>query len=154
MLLPALAWAQVPPYYLALLHFYRAIERKSSPLDPALRSIVQTRISQLTHCAFCIDLNSQLAAERAGSMDKVLALDGWRDSALFSAKEKAALAWAEAITRSEATDDLARELRQHFPEAEVIELTGLAAFQNMSARFNAALDLPSQGLCRAPQSKI
>jgi len=88
---PALTWARVPSYYLALIHFYGAIERKRSPLEPALRSLVQARISQLNHCDFCIDINSQLAAERAGSLDKALAVADWAASALFSSRERLAL---------------------------------------------------------------
>ena len=148
MLLPALTWARVPRYYLALLHFNSAIERRSSPLEPALRSLVQARISQLNHCAFCIDLNSQLAAERAGSLDKALAVADWRQSPLFSDKERIALEYSEAMTETKVTDELVARVREHFTEDELIELTGLAAFQNMSAKFNAALDLPSQGFCR------
>jgi AhpD family alkylhydroperoxidase len=150
LLVPALTWARVPSYYLALIHFYAAIERKGSPLEPALRSLVQARISQLNHCEFCVDLNSQLAAGRAGSIDKALAVADWRQSPLFSEKEKISLEYAEAVTQSTVTDDLVARLRQHFTEGAIIELTGLAAFQNMSAKFNAALDIPPQGFCRAP----
>jgi len=74
LLVPALIWARVPSFYLALAGFYAAIERKSSPLEPSLRSLVQSRVSQLDDCAFCIDLNSMLAAERAGSLEKALAV--------------------------------------------------------------------------------
>ena len=150
-LLPALTWARVPRYYLALLHFYSAIERRGSLLEPALRSLVQARISQLNHCEFCIDLNSQLAAERAGSMDKALAVAEWRQNALYSEREKLALEYAEAVTANSVTDELSARVREQFTEDGLIELTGLAAFQNMSAKFNAALDLPSQGFCRLPQ---
>lgn len=152
-LLPARAWARLPSLYLALLHFYAAIERRGSPLEPALRSLVQARISQLNHCEFCVDLNVSLAAERSGSMDKALAAAAWRQNPLFSAKEQAALAYAEAVTQSSVTDDHLAQLRQHFTEDAIVELTALAAFQNMSAKFNAALDIPSQGLCRTPERK-
>ncbi len=150
-LVPALTWARVPPYYLALVHFYAAVERKRSPLEPALRSLVQARISQLNHCEFCIDINSQLAAERAGSMDKALAVAEWAASALFSPRERLALEYAEAVTASGVGDELAARVRAEFGEDAMVELTGLAAFQNMSAKFNAALDLPAQGFCRMPQ---
>jgi AhpD family alkylhydroperoxidase len=151
LLLPALTWARVPAYYLALLHFYAAVERKGSPLEPALRSLIQTRISQLEHCAFCIDLNAMLAAERAGSMDKALAVEDWRANALFSGRERLALEYAEAVTGGTVTDELADRVKAEFGEDGMIELTGLAAFQSMSAKFNAALDIPAQGLCRVPE---
>ena len=143
----------MPSYYLALIHFYGAIERKRSPLEPALRSLVQARISQLNHCDFCIDLNSQLAAERAGSLDKALAVADWAASALFSARERLALEYAEAVTTSGVSDELAARVKAEFGEDTMVELTGLAAFQNMSAKFNAALELPAQGFCRLPSRK-
>ncbi len=153
LLVPALTWARVPPYYLALLAFQAAVERRGSQLEPALRSLVQARISQLEHCAFCIDLNSMLAAERAGAADKTAALDAWRDSLLYSPREKTALEYAEAVTQGRVTDELSARVKAEFGEEAMIELTGLAAFQNMSAKFNAALDLPSQGFCRMPPER-
>lgn len=149
-LVPAATWARVPPMYLALLAFYAAIDRRSSPLEPALRSLVQVRISQLVHCAFCVDLNASIAAERAGSMEKAMAVDAWRESPLFAPRERLALEYAEAITAGEVDDALSARAREAFGEEGLVELTGLAAFQNLSARFNAALDLPPQGFCRLP----
>ena len=153
MLVPALTWARVPPLYLALTGFYAAVERKGSPLEPALRSLVQARISQLNHCAFCVDLNSMLAAERAGAADKALAIAEWRDSVLYTARERLSLEYAEAVTRSQVSDELAARVKAEFGEDAMIELTALVAFQNMSAKFNAALDIPSQGFCQLPDRK-
>lgn len=153
MLVPALTWARVPSFYLALACFYSALERKGSLLEPSLRSLVQARVSQLEHCSFCIDINSMLAAERAGAADKVMALDAWRESLLYSESERVALEYAEAMTQSRVTDELMTRLKIHFSEDAIVELTGLTAFQNMSAKFNAALDIPSQGFCRLPERK-
>jgi AhpD family alkylhydroperoxidase len=152
-LVPALTWARVPSFYLALAGFYAAIERKGSPLDPSLRSLVQSRVSQLDDCAFCVDLNSMLAAERAGSLEKALAVSGWRQNALYSARERLALEYAEAVTANRVDDALAGRVKAEFGENTMVELTGLIAFQNMSAKFNAALDIPSQGFCRSPERK-
>jgi len=152
-LLPAMVWARVPPLYAALSGFYAALERRSSPLAPALRALVQTRISQINHCAFCVDLNAAMAGERSGSFDKVLAVEGWRARPeLFDELERAALDYAEAITRTEGRVDeaMVARLRRHLDEEGLIELTALVAFQNLSSKFNAALDLPSQGLCPLP----
>ena len=153
LLVPALTWARVPPLYLALSGFHAAIERKSSPLDPALRSLVQARISQLNHCAFCIDLNSMLAAERAGASEKAVGVAEWHDSVLYAARERLALEYAEAVTRSQVNDELAQRVQAEFGENAMVELTGLIAFQNMSAKFNAALDIPAQGFCPMPERK-
>lgn len=152
LLAPALTWARMPRCYLALAGFYAAFERRGSPLEPGLRSLLQVRVSQLVHCAFCIDLNAALLAERSGSLDKVQALEAWRDSSLFSARERIALAYAEAMTTGAVDDELAARVSGEFGEQAMVELTGLIAFQNMSARFNAALDLPSQGFCKLPSA--
>ncbi len=151
-LLPATVWARVPPLYFALAGFYAALDRKRSPLAPALRSLVQVRISQLNQCAFCIDLNAALAAQRSGSMDKALAVDTWRDSTLFSERERVALEYAETVTHTaqQVSGALIARLHEQFDEAALIELTALIAFQNLSSKFNAALDIPSQEFCRVP----
>jgi AhpD family alkylhydroperoxidase len=149
LLKPALVWARVPPLYAALSLFYAALERRASPLPPVLRSLVQVRVSQLNHCPFCVDLNAALAAERGGSLDKALAVGDWQRSESFDATERLALEYAEAMTDSTRRVDaeLIARLRTRFDEPSLIELTALIAFQNLSSKFNAALDIPAQGLC-------
>ncbi|MCW5634085.1 MAG: carboxymuconolactone decarboxylase family protein [Rubrivivax sp.] len=148
-LLAARVWATVPPLYLALAGFHAAFERRRSPLPPALRSLVQVRVSQINHCPFCIDLNAALAAERGAGLDKALAVAEWRSHPGFDARERTALEYAEVMTQTDAQvdDALAARLRAHFDEPALIELTALVAFQNLSSKFNAALDIPPQGLC-------
>jgi alkylhydroperoxidase family enzyme len=106
----------------------------------------------LNGCRFCVDINSATLARRAGSQAKVDALDAWRDSDIFEAKEKAALDYAEAMTDStrRASDAIVERLRPFFDEDAIVELTGLIAFQNLSSKFNSALDVPAQGFCRLP----
>lgn len=114
-----------------------------------------TRVSQLCHCAFCIDANSLRLAERSGALDKVQAVSAWRDSALFSEEERAALAYAEAVTATPPQVDAVTKarLKHHFSDATISEMTALIAFQNLSARFNAALEIPAQGLCATFKGK-
>ena len=146
---PALIWARVPGLFLALASFYGVLDRRRSPLPPALRSLVMARISQINHCRFCIDLNAALLAKRATAPEKFAALAVWHESPHFDAREYVALDYAEAMTLSDrtVTDRLMRELRRHFDEDAIIELTALVALQNLSSKFNAALDVPSQGFC-------
>jgi alkylhydroperoxidase family enzyme len=108
-----------------------------------------TRVSQLCHCAFCIDANSLRLAERCGALDKVQAVSDWQDSALFNEQERAALAYAEAMTATppRADEAVRTALKRHFTDDAITEMTALIAFQNLSARFNAALDIPAHGLC-------
>lgn len=146
---PALAWARVPRLFLAVSALYAALDRGRSPLSPLLRSLIMVRVSQINHCPFCVDLNSATLAERAGSMDKVAALELWKESRLFDARERAALEYAEVVTRPDRVvgDGLVADLRRHFDDDALVELTGLIAFQNLSSKFNAALDMPAQGFC-------
>ncbi|MFK3911425.1 carboxymuconolactone decarboxylase family protein [Enterobacter cancerogenus] len=146
---PTRWWARMPPLFWLVALFVGFLERRKARLSPVLRSLLMTRVSQLCHCAFCIDANSLRLAERAGALDKAQAVSDWYHSALFSEQERAALAYAEAVTATppRVDDELKQRLHRHFSDAAITEMTALIAFQNLSARFNAALEIPSQGLC-------
>ncbi len=154
-LIPGLLWGRVPKLFAAVAILYGVLDRRSSPLDPALRSLVTVLVSQINWCAFCVDINSLTLANRTGSMDKVLALSNWQDSDLYNEQEKVALEYAEAITYSDrqVSSELMDRVKLHFGEDEIVELTGLIAFQNMSSKFNSALDVPAQGFCEVPEQK-
>ncbi len=149
---PALLWGRAPRLFVGVALLYGMIDRKSSPIDPALRSLITVRVSQLNHCPFCVDLNSATLMKRGVDMEKVEALPHWRESDLFDEREIAALDYAEAVTLSDAETTEAHfiALRRHFDEDGIVELTGLIAFQNLSSKFNAALDVPPQGFCSLP----
>ncbi len=149
---PGLLWGRSPLLFLAVAALYGAIDRKRSPLDPVLRSLVTVRVSQINWCRFCVDINSATLAKRAGSLDKVHALENWREAAIFDERERAALEYAEAmtITATRITGQLRTRLAEYFGEDGIVELTALIAFQNLSSKFNSALDVPPQGFCRLP----
>ncbi len=151
-----LLWARVPKLFGAVALLYGVIDRKGSPLSPPLRSLVTVKVSQINGCSFCVDLNSTTLLKRGVSEAKVEALQNWRESALFDEKERTALEYAEAVTRSDyqVEDDHVGRLKQFFNEDEIVELTGLIAFQNMSSKFNSALGVPSQGFCHIPLSTL
>ena len=146
----ALLWARSPKLFMGVALLYGAIDRKDSPIEPALRSLVTVRVSQINHCRFCVDINSATLLQRGISEDKLWALESWRGNNLFSERERMALEYAEAITRSdrEVSDDLMARVKQHFEDDAIVELTALIAFQNMSSKFNAALAVPPQGFCK------
>ena len=149
---PVRLWGRMPRALLAMSAMYRALDRKSSPIEPALRSLVQVRVSQINGCAFCIDLNSAIGLKRGASDEKLRALSRFRESEQFTEREKAALEFTEAATRSDRRVDaqLVARLRQHFDDQTIVELAALVAYQNMSSKFNAALDVPAQGFCALP----
>jgi AhpD family alkylhydroperoxidase len=149
---PGLLWGRSPWVFAAVALLYGALDRRWSPLSPALRSLVTVRVSQINHCAFCVDINSATLAKRGVPMDKIGALANWRESALFTPEERLALEYAEAmtITTPGVSAGLRESLKQFWDEDGIVELTGLIAFQNLSSKFNAALDVPSQGFCQLP----
>ena len=149
----SLLWARSPRLFLGVATLYGMIERRASPIEPALRSLLTVRVSQLNACAFCVDLNSATLLKRGASLEKAAALGRWRDSALFDPRERSALDYAEAMTLSGAGvgESHISALRAHFPDDAIVELTGLIAFQNLSSKFNAALGVPAQGFCELPQ---
>lgn len=146
----ALLWARAPRLFIGVALLYGMIDRKSSPIDPALRSLVTVRVSQVNGCRFCIDLNTATLLKRGAGLEKVAELENWQQSDLFDERERAVLAYAEAITRTDCyvDDGMMGGLRKHFDDDAITELTGLIAFQNMSSKFNAALGVPPQGFCR------
>ena len=152
---PTRWWGRMPRLFWLVALFVGYLERRKARLSPVLRSLLMTRVSQLCHCAFCIDANSLRLAERAGALDKVQAVSHWRESDVFSDEECAALSYAEAVsaTPPQVDDVVKAQLKRHFTDDAITEMTALIAFQNLSARFNAALDIPAQGLCATFKEK-
>jgi AhpD family alkylhydroperoxidase len=149
---PARLWARTPRVFAALSLLYGALDRKRSPIEPALRSLLTVRVSQINWCAFCVDINSATGMKRGLSEAQLASLPDFEASPLFDNRQKAALGYAEAMTRSdvEVDDALVARVRAHFDDDAVIELTALIAFQNMSSKFNAALAVEPQGFCGVP----
>jgi AhpD family alkylhydroperoxidase len=148
----ALLWALSPRVFLGVAFLYGAIDRRGSPLGPALRSLLTVRVSQLNGCRFCVDLNSATLLKRGAAIEKVEALADWRGSPLFDERERLALEYAEAVTlrSGEIEQGLVERVKRHFDGDALVELTALIAFQNMSSKFNSALGVPPQGFCRLP----
>jgi AhpD family alkylhydroperoxidase len=95
-------------------------------IEQPLLQLIKIRASQLNSCAFCTDMHS-VEARRAGESDRRLyAIAVWRDSGFFNPRERAALAWAEAVTllaESHVPDDVYQQAREQFNEAEMVDLT-------------------------------
>jgi len=151
---PARLWGRTPGVFAGLAFLYGALDRKHSPVEPALRTLITVRVSQINWCSFCVDINSATAVKRHIGEKKLTALAQFEGSSLFTDKEKAALSYAEAVTFSDqgTTEEHFKRLRRHFDDDAIIELTALVAFQNLSSKFNASLNVAPQGFCNiAPQ---
>ena len=100
--------------------------RKSSKLEPALIELVKMRASQINACAYCIDMHSKDARAAGETEQRLYALSAWRETPFFSERERAALAWTEAVTliaSEHAPDSDYEAARQHFSDEELVNLT-------------------------------
>jgi AhpD family alkylhydroperoxidase len=121
---------------------------KTSGLDAGLLHLVYLRASQINGCAFCVDMHTREAL-RDGEQEKRLhMLVAWRESPLFSERERAALGWTEAVTRLEHThapDNVYEEARRHFDEAGIANLTLAIAVINAWNRMAVSFRTPPAG---------
>ncbi len=102
-------------------------------LDPKLMALVKTRVSQINGCAYCLHMHTE-EARKAGESDmRLQLLAAWYESSLYSARERAALTWAESLTDIAAThapDDVYDEVRRQFSEKELADLSIVIAMIN------------------------
>lgn len=113
-----------PDVFKAMLGLEQCVHR--SGLEPSLLELVKTRVSQINHCAFCLDMHTRDARAAGETEQRLHVLSAWREASLYSEKERAALAWAEAVTELshvDPSDALYAELRRHFDEKSAVELT-------------------------------
>jgi AhpD family alkylhydroperoxidase len=118
--------AAAPDAYKAMVALETAI--KTSGLERSLIELVKMRASQINGCAFCLDMHSKDARAHGETEQRLYLLDAWRESPLYSDRERAALAWTEALTRvadTHAPDADYEVLAQHFGPAEQANLTML-----------------------------
>jgi alkylhydroperoxidase family enzyme len=88
-----------------------------------------------------------------GGMEKLAEVTTWRDSTLFSEAERLALEYAERITYTDrkVDDALVADLKKHYSEAQIVELTAAIAMENFRSKFNPALGIEAQGFCMVPK---
>src|ERR1051325_4239721 len=97
-----------------------------SGLDAKLQNLIKLRASQINGCAYCIDMHWKDSRAAGESEQRLYGLDAWRESSYYTEPERAALAWTEAVTNIQdghAPDEIFEEIRQHFSEKEIADLT-------------------------------
>jgi AhpD family alkylhydroperoxidase len=102
-------------------------------LDQRLLHLLKLRASQINGCAYCIDMHSLDARAVGETEQRLYALDAWRETPFYTDRERAALAWIEAVTlvaQTHVPDSVFAELKAHFTEQEVMDLTWLATVIN------------------------
>ena len=99
---------------------------RSSGLDHALLELVKTRVSQINGCAFCLDMHSKDARAAGEDEQRLYLLSAWREAPCYTPRERAALAWAEAVTllKDQAVGDAQyHAAREHFDDKALVDLT-------------------------------
>jgi AhpD family alkylhydroperoxidase len=137
--MPAALWAQLGIYW--------GLERGLT-IDKALQFLVQTHVAHLNGCGFCVDIGRAVAVYRGLTLEKVDALDAWRTHPAFTPAERAALAYVEESTRAKrVSDETFAELRRHFDDTAIVQITWLCAVENFFNLINIPLGIESDGLC-------
>jgi AhpD family alkylhydroperoxidase len=108
-------------------------------IDATLMELIKIRASQMNGCGACLFMHTRDARKNGESEERIYMLDAWRESALYSERERAALAWTEALTRIQETgapDDVYENLIAHFSQEEQIKITLLIGAINAFNRVN------------------
>ena len=107
--------------------------------DAKLRALVELRVSQINGCAFCLDMHTTEARHLGESQQRLDCVAAWREAPFFTERERAALAWAEALTRvaeTRAPDEIYNEVKKHFSERELVDLTAAIGMINLWNRMS------------------
>jgi AhpD family alkylhydroperoxidase len=118
-----------------------------SGLDAKLRHLIEIRTSQINGCAYCIAMHTRDARKLGESDERMHLLDAWREAPVFSERERAALAWTEALTliaRDHVPDAVFDEVRQQFSEKEIVDLTAAVCAINSWNRIAISFRAPPQ----------
>lgn len=119
---------------------------ETAGLDAGLRQLLELRISQLNGCAYCVDMHTKDLRAGGETELRIALLPVWHEADVYSDAERAALAWAEALTRIQAGDDLSHAyaaLGPHYSEAEILQLVFTVIAINSWNRLNIACASPA-----------
>jgi len=112
-----------------------------------LRELIKIRVSQINGCAYCLAMHTRDARKLGETDERMHLLDAWREAPLYSARERAALAWVEAITlitQGHVPDEVFETVRKQFSEKEIVDLTAAAVAINTWNRLAIAFRVPPQ----------
>ena len=117
-----------------------------SSVNKSLLHLLEFRISQINGCAYCLDMHSKDLRANGETEQRLYMLNVWREAPLYTARERAALAWAEAVTKLEKNnvpDDVYEEALSQFSEEELVDLTMGIIGINSYNRINVAFRTPA-----------
>src|SRR5690606_8134559 len=111
---------------------------KDAKIEKKLQELVEFRVSQINGCIHCLDMHYKEARENGVSEQQLYALNAWREATIYSERERAALAWAEAVTACNVSDGVYEEVKEQFTDEELIDLTLVVSSINTWNRINIA----------------
>jgi AhpD family alkylhydroperoxidase len=111
---------------------------KKSTIDRRLAHLIEFRVSQINGCAYCLDMHWKEAVSEGESEQRLYGLSAWRESPYYTDRERAALAWAEAVTKAHVSDDVYTAAESQFSDEELIDLTMIVTTINTWNRLNLA----------------
>ena len=117
-----------------------------SPIETSLLDLINFRVSQINGCAYCLDMHSKDLRAHGETEQRLYMMDAWRESPVYTDRERAALAWAEAVTRLEkqrVPDDVYEQALTQFSEEELVDLTMAVNGINSWNRLNIAFLTPA-----------
>ena len=117
-----------------------------SPLEQSLLHLIYFRVSQINGCAFCLDMHSKDLRATGEPEQRLFVLDAWREAPFYTDRERAALAWAEAVTKiagGNVPDEIYSEARKQFSEEDLVDLTLAIITINSYNRINIAFRVPA-----------
>ena len=142
---PIEIWAHRPKMMSGMGKFQQAV-RKAHGVDERIKYLVELKGAQMIGCEFCVDLGSQICRNSGFSDEQLLALPRYRQTDLFTDREKTALDYTVAVMRTpvEVTDELFARMKAHFNEEQLVEITALLTLVNLD-RLNAAFGVGASG---------
>ena len=111
---------------------------RKSPVEAGLRELVNFRVSQINQCAYCLDMHYKDARANGETEQRLYGLSAWRETNFYSDRERAALEWAEAVTKAEVADNVYATAKRQFSDEEMIDLTLAVTTINTWNRINLA----------------
>ncbi|WP_426502873.1 carboxymuconolactone decarboxylase family protein [Dactylosporangium sp. McL0621] len=143
---PLRAYAHLP----GVLRGYAKLEQATAGthrLDRRHQALAERTAATLTQCAYCIDLGPEVVRRWGVTDEELLALPHYDTSPLFDEVDKLVLTYAEGMSRTQVDvpADVVQRLREHFTDAQIVELTHRVALENVRGRFNLALGIEAAG---------
>jgi AhpD family alkylhydroperoxidase len=140
---PRLNYRQVSPHAMSAMIALDAAVGKTG-LETSLLDLIKLRASQINGCSYCIDTHTKEARSRGETERRLYLLQAWRESPGYTDREKAALAWTEAVTlvaQTHVPDEVFQEAMKHFTEEELVNLNLAVVCINAWNRFGISFHL-------------